>query len=790
MSLNKRQKLQSIAAIGSLAAIALAIFATSSSKAVKVPYSEFVDNVNSATVQSVMIEDDEVRYSLFGENKSYVTRYLSDSSLLETLDKSNIEYTILPSKKGPDWSIVVYIMSGLLMTGIITSVVTSSSSNDNLSSNKADSNSKNKGKKIIVDKKSKISFADIGGNEQAKESLKEIIDFLENPQKYTQMGAKLPKGTLLIGPPGTGKTLLAKAVAGEANVPFIYMAGSDFVEMYIGLGAAKVRRLFEIAEKNAPCIVFIDEIDAIGKKRDPMAVGSGSDEREQTLNQLLSEMDGFNSSKGVVVLAATNRPEALDEAITRPGRFDRRIIIERPDARSRKSIIKSYLSKIKVDKNIDIDQLVYCTAGCTGADLANIVNEAAIKAVREGKELVTNDELQEAMEHILSGSCNHSVALTEIEKCIIATHEAAHTIASIALDTESAVNKVSIIPRNNTSLGYTLNYSNNERHVAFKDEMLNQIRILLSGYCGEFVLLNNVSSAANDDIKEATNLIREMIMTYGMSTEFGPTSLENGYNDLSDQMKFCIDKKVIEIIKHCYTETIDFIQANADILQDLATELVQKESLTYNEIKEILNGKTIKVPKFNNFKESPTLLYTPPQPEATIVQPSSNSKIENNDSNNENKSSGHNDKQKKEQPKNPTNTKKETSNTITNGQISNKDILKETIEIDDSDLASMNIEMNIPDIDSSSVIDNINTDFDEDLSEEITDNNDLPDKPTPIKSKADGKKKSTVNNSQKERDSKILNDILNTGIKKKNKLNTNEKPKNENTSKELTEDDY
>lgn len=780
----------------------------------KVDYSDFLNKLNSETVESVTLKGDTLHYKVFGDSKTYITQYTNNIDLAKEISSHGTSLNVKSDTASINWTTVVYVMAGLMMTTIIISFLTADGSK---SKEQSDGNKSGKKRQIIVDKSIGVSFSDVGGNDEAKESLREIIDFLENPNVYTKMGAKLPRGTLLVGPPGTGKTLLARAVAGEAKVPFIYMAGSDFVEMYIGLGAAKVRRMFEIAEKNAPCIIFIDEIDAIGKKRDPLAGGSGSDEREQTLNQLLSEMDGFNPSKGVVILAATNRPDVLDEAIVRPGRFDRRIIVEKPDFKDRVSILTSYVSKINSDGTIDIEQLAFATAGCTGADLANIVNEAAIKAVKDKKKAVGNEEILEALDIILSGSCNHGIVLSEIEKCIIATHEAAHALASLALDSDSSVNKISIIPRGKSSLGYTLNYRSDERFVAFKDEILTQIRILLAGYCGEFVLLDNISSSAAVDLQAATDLAREMVTRYGMSTEYGPVAFDSPNGEISDEMKFCIDRKVIEIIKHCYTETIDFIQNNADILQNIAMELAQREVLYNQEIREILKGQQIDVPKFNSYKESPTLLIKPTTQVETATAKEAVPKI--NSSKTVTASPTESDKSETKAPKGKNSTvkkdkrdekepiitpktnkeppknddKKAVTESKTEPKAGGK---KDRIVISDDEMKAMSIEMDIPDMDIQEPDVEVPEDVDTSEIDSILgdtgaeDNEDMmPEVPAP-KPKTPPRR----NNPMSETDAKskkALENILN--LNKKSRTKSAKPPKSapkKTTTDELTEDDY
>lgn len=797
----KSKKAQWLLLIISLLVIGISSLISVEKSSRKVDYSEFLNKLSSETVESVTLKGDTLQYKVYGDTKTYITQYTNNIDLAKEISSHGTALNVKSDATSINWTTVIYIMAGLLMTTIIISFFATEKVKDR---EQTDDKKPGKKRQIIVDKSMGVSFTDVGGNEEAKESLREIIDFLENPNGYTKMGAKLPRGTLLVGPPGTGKTLLARAVAGEAKVPFIYMAGSDFVEMYIGLGAAKVRRMFEIAEKNAPCIIFIDEIDAIGKKRDSVAGGSGSDEREQTLNQLLSEMDGFNPSKGVVVLAATNRPDVLDEAIVRPGRFDRRIVVEKPDFKDRVSILTSYINKINSDGTIDIEQLAFATAGCTGADLANIVNEAAIKAVKDKKKAVDNTEMLEALDIILSGSCNHGIVLSELEKCIIATHEAAHALASIALDPDSSVNKISIIPRGKNSLGYTPNYKSDERFVAFKDEILTQIRVLLAGYCGEFVLLDNVSSSAAMDLQDATELAREMITKYGMSTEYGPVAL-NG--ELSDEMKYCIDKKTIEIIKYCYTETIEFIQNNSEILQDIATELAQREVLYNQELREILRGKQIEVPQFSPYKESPTLFIRPaannsPEDTAKPIAQTKQTKTEQKDeekvANTPVPKKDKKDKKEVAETPNPSAPAKKPQPASTSKVEKNEPPKKSVPVEEDIEPKDAAVEMDIPDIDVQEpdikIPDDIDTSEIDTSSSgaESEENSDdmLPEPPKP-KFKPTQKRNGTLSESDM-KSKKAVENILNFSKKPRAK---NTKPAKSSTpapnaNDELTEDDY
>ncbi|MCD8390269.1 MAG: ATP-dependent zinc metalloprotease FtsH, partial [Firmicutes bacterium] len=449
-----------------------------------------------------------------------------------------------------------------------------------------------------VENKTGVTFADVAGQEEAKESLNEIVDFLHHPAKYTAIGAKQPKGALLVGPPGTGKTLLAKAVAGEANVPFFSLSGSEFVEMFVGVGASRVRDLFKQAAAKAPCIIFIDEIDAIGKSRDAQL--SSNDEREQTLNQLLSEMDGFDTSKGLVVLAATNRPEVLDKALLRPGRFDRRIIVEKPDLKGREDILKVHIKHVKTDDSIDLHAIALATSGAVGADLANMVNEAALTAVRMGRQRVIQDDLMEAVEVIIAGKEKKDRILSPKEKRTVAFHEVGHALATALQKNTQPVHKITIVPRTMGALGYTMQMPEEEEHyLMLKDEILDQITVLLAGRAAEEVVFSTMSTGASNDIERATSLARAMITQYGMSERFGMVgleSIENKYLDgrsvsnCSEETKTEIDKEVISVIGKCHNKAVELLNKNRDALDEIAEFLIEKETITGDEFMEILNS--------------------------------------------------------------------------------------------------------------------------------------------------------------------------------------------------------
>lgn len=442
--------------------------------------------------------------------------------------------------------------------------------------------------KIYVEAQTGKTFEDVAGQDEAKDSLCEVVDFLHNPLKYSSVGARVPKGVLLVGPPGTGKTLIAKAVAGEAGVPFFSITGSEFVEMFVGMGAARVRDLFKQAQEKAPCIVFIDEIDTIGKRRDSMGFG-GNDEREQTLNQLLSEMDGFDSSKGVIILAATNRPEILDKALLRPGRFDRRIPVELPDLKGREAILKVHLRGIKTDSDIDFSSLARSTPGASGADLANIINEAALRAVRNDRKLVTQADLDEAVETTLAGEQRKNAVISPREKKIIATHEIGHAIVAAFADKQQLVHKITIVPRTSGALGYTMQLPEEERVLMSKTDALSRITVLTGGRAAEEVMFNEVTSGAANDIEQATRLARAMVTRMGMSDNFGMMALETVNNPYlgGDSSMACsgdtastIDEEVKQIIRTCQENARKILRENHDKLVELTEFLLEKETIT------------------------------------------------------------------------------------------------------------------------------------------------------------------------------------------------------------------
>ncbi|MCI9288064.1 MAG: ATP-dependent zinc metalloprotease FtsH [Oscillospiraceae bacterium] len=453
--------------------------------------------------------------------------------------------------------------------------------------------------KVYVEKKTGVTFRDVAGQDEAKESLEEIIDFLHNPGKYTEIGAKLPKGALLVGPPGTGKTLLAKAVAGEANVPFFSISGSDFVEMFVGVGASRVRDLFKEASKMAPCIIFIDEIDTIGKSRDNRM--GGNDEREQTLNQLLAELDGFDPGKGVIVLGATNRPEVLDKALLRPGRFDRRITIDRPNLAGRLATLQVHTRKIKLAEDVDLNKIALATAGCVGADLANLVNEAALRAVRKGRRLVTQEDLLASFEFVIAGSEKKNSVLTEFERRLVAYHEVGHAMVAYKQKNAEPVQKITIVPHTEGSLGYTLLMPEEDKtNLRTKEELMAKIAVSMGGRAAEEVVMNTMTNGASQDIQEATNIARNMVAMYGMSEEFGMMALgsvrnqylDGGYGlDCAQDTAAVMDKAVKAVIDACYKEAVEVIRANREDMDKVVGYLLEKETITGGEMVAILEGR-------------------------------------------------------------------------------------------------------------------------------------------------------------------------------------------------------
>ena len=527
----------------------------------------------------------------------YYTGYIPDDRLLADLDSHGVKYSTPIQHNSPILDFFLTWILPLVVIYLLFFILTRSMSKKIGGGGGIMGIGQSNAKMYNVENATGVTFADVAGQEEAKESLDEIVDYLHNPSKYLAIGAKQPKGALLVGPPGTGKTLLAKAVAGEAKVPFFSLSGSEFVEMFVGVGASRVRDLFKQASSKAPCIIFIDEIDAIGKSRDNQI--SSNDEREQTLNQLLSEMDGFDSSKGLVILAATNRPEVLDKALLRPGRFDRRIIVEKPDLKGREDILRVHIKHVKTEPDINLHEMALATSGAAGADLANMVNEAALRAVRCNRKTVSQEDLMEAVEVIIAGKEKKDRILSEKEKRIVSFHEVGHALATAVQKHTQPVHKITIVPRTMGSLGYTMQMpEEEERYLMSKDEIVDQITVFLAGRAAEELVFNVQTTGASNDIERATSLARNMITQYGMSEKFGMAGLEsiqNKYLDgrnvsnCSEETKTDIDKEVVRVLKECHEKAFNILKENRDALDEIAEFLINKETITGDQFMEIFN---------------------------------------------------------------------------------------------------------------------------------------------------------------------------------------------------------
>ena len=527
----------------------------------------------------------------------YYTGYIPDDRLLADLDSHGVKYSTPIQHNSPVLDFFLTWILPLVVIYLLFFILTRSMSKKIGGGGGIMGIGQSNAKMYNVENATGVTFADVAGQEEAKESLDEIVDYLHNPSKYLAIGAKQPKGALLVGPPGTGKTLLAKAVAGEAKVPFFSLSGSEFVEMFVGVGASRVRDLFKQASAKAPCIIFIDEIDAIGKSRDNQI--SSNDEREQTLNQLLSEMDGFDSSKGLVILAATNRPEVLDKALLRPGRFDRRIIVEKPDLKGREDILRVHIKHVKTEPDINLHEMALATSGAAGADLANMVNEAALRAVRCNRKTVSQEDLMEAVEVIIAGKEKKDRILSEKEKRIVSFHEVGHALATAVQKHTQPVHKITIVPRTMGSLGYTMQMpEEEERYLMSKDEIVDQITVFLAGRAAEELVFNVQTTGASNDIERATSLARNMITQYGMSEKFGMAGLEsiqNKYLDgrnvsnCSEETKTDIDKEVVSVLKECHEKAFNILKENRDALDEIAEFLINKETITGDQFMEIFN---------------------------------------------------------------------------------------------------------------------------------------------------------------------------------------------------------
>lgn len=527
----------------------------------------------------------------------YYTGFINDLRLLDKLDEHKVEYSTPVHYSNPIVSFLLTWILPLVFMYLIIILFMRVMTKKMGGSGGIMGIGQSHAKMYNVENKTGITFNDVAGQEEAKESLNEIVDFLHNPGKYTAIGAKQPKGALLVGPPGTGKTLLAKAVAGEANVPFFSLSGSEFVEMFVGVGASRVRDLFKQAASKAPCIIFIDEIDAIGKSRDNQM--STNDEREQTLNQLLSEMDGFDSSKGLVVLAATNRPEILDKALLRPGRFDRRIIVEKPDLKGREDILKVHIKNVKTDTDVNLHEMALATSGAVGADLANMVNEAALRAVRCGRQLVNQEDLMDSVEVIIAGKEKKDRILSAEEKRIVSFHEVGHALATALLKNTQPVQKITIVPRTMGALGYTMQMPDKEeKYLNNRDELLDQITVFLAGRAAEEIVFNIQTTGASNDIERATDMARKMVTMFGMSDRFGLVGLESiesryldgrAVSNCSEETKTAIDTEIVRIMKERYEIAKQLLNENRDALDEIAEFLINKETITGDEFMDIFN---------------------------------------------------------------------------------------------------------------------------------------------------------------------------------------------------------
>ena len=567
-------------------------------------YGTFLNYVDKGVVTKADILDKKIGFEVEenGKKQKYETSTLEDPTLVERLHNKGVAFEkIYPKEVNPFLSALIS-MGFTMLTLVIVWYFLSKVMLKKFGGEGGGVGPMSFGKsnaKIYVQSTDGITFENVAGQDEAKEALTEIVDFLHNPKKYTEIGAKLPKGALLVGPPGTGKTLLAQAVAGEADVPFFSMSGSEFVEMFVGLGAAKVRDLFKQAHEKAPCIVFIDEIDTIGKKRDGAGL-SGNDEREQTLNQLLSEMDGFEGNDGVVILAATNRPESLDPALLRPGRFDRRVPVELPDLAGREAILKVHAKKIIKDQDIDYNAIARATAGASGAELANMINEAALRAVREGRDKMTQRDIEESVEVVIAGYQRKNAVISPREKRVIAYHEVGHALVAAKQTQSAPVHKITIIPRTSGALGYTMQVDEEEKVLMSKEELFNKIVTLTGGRSAEELIFGNKTSGASNDIEQSTRLAKAMITRYGMSDEFGFVAMESLNNQylggdstltVSPQTQYLIDQEVQKIIEKAHEKAIEILKDNMDSLHEISDYLLKEETITGEQFMNILNKK-------------------------------------------------------------------------------------------------------------------------------------------------------------------------------------------------------
>ena len=565
-------------------------------------YSTFLQMIEEKNIGEVSVEDTQITFSDKSGEHIYKTGTMNDPDLVNRLEEAGAVFSkpIVQQMGMLEYMLISYILPialfALLGWFLSRKMMSKMGDGESMMTFGMGGGSKSNAK-VYVKSVDGIKFKDVAGEEEAKELLQEIVDFLHNPEKYREIGAKMPKGALLVGPPGTGKTMLAKAVAGEADVPFFSISGSEFVEMFVGMGAAKVRDLFKQANEKAPCIVFIDEIDAVGKKRESGQIG-GNDEREQTLNQLLSEMDGFDGSKGVVILAATNRPESLDPALLRPGRFDRRIPVELPDLKGREDILKVHAAKIKIADNVDFNAIARTAAGASGAELANIVNEAALRAVRDGRKFVTQADLEESVEVVIAGYQKKNKIMTDKEKLIVSYHEVGHALVAALQSHSAPVTKITIIPRTSGALGYTMQVDEDEHNLMSREELENKIATLTGGRVAEDLVFHSITTGASNDIEQATKVARSMITRFGMNEEFGMVAFETVTNQYlggdtslacSESTAAQIDEKVVAAVRKQYDKAEQLLKDNMPKLHELAKYLYEKETITGDEFMEILN---------------------------------------------------------------------------------------------------------------------------------------------------------------------------------------------------------
>ena len=572
----------------------------SQNQVVEVDYGTFMDMIDQQDIGVVQIEDTQILFTNKEETQAYKTGPMEDPTLAERLHDAGAQFGRIieePTSSLLGWFLTI-ILPILIFIGLgqymSRKLMNQAGGKNALSFGMGRSNAK-----VYVPSTQGIRFSDVAGEDEAKESLQEIVDYLHNPQKYTEAGASMPKGILLVGPPGTGKTMLAKAVAGEANVPFFSISGSEFVEMFVGMGASKVRDLFKQAKEKAPCIVFIDEIDAIGQKRSTGGYGGGNDEREQTLDQLLTEMDGFEGNTRVIILAATNRPESLDPALTRPGRFDRRVPVELPDLKGREAILKVHAKKIKTAEDVDFHTIARMAAGASGAELANIINEAALRAVRGGRTIVNEADLEESIEVVIAGYQKKNAVLSDQEKRVVAYHEIGHALVAALQSHSAPVQKITIIPRTSGALGYTMQVETGDKYLMTKEEIENKIATFTGGRAAEEVAFGQITTGASNDIEQATKLARAMITRYGMSEEFDMVAMETVQNQYlgGDSSLTCsadtqkeIDQKVVELVKTQHEKARKLLEDNRAKLDELASFLYEKETITGEEFMEILKG--------------------------------------------------------------------------------------------------------------------------------------------------------------------------------------------------------